>query len=131
MSGLGGIMTRIPFVLLEVLRERQRQDAKWGEQNHLNGTGPQSIPLHDIVRGPANATGDLHYAFGLSLQARSATNRHAEEGKVTWADILLEEVFEALAEDDPPRLRAELIQVAAVATQWVEAIERRERRAGS
>lgn len=26
-------------VLAEVLAERARQDAKWGEQNHPNGTG--------------------------------------------------------------------------------------------
>ncbi len=39
--------------------------------------------------------------------------------------ILLEEVHEALAEDDPTRLRAELLQVAAVAVCWVEAIEQR------
>jgi hypothetical protein len=34
-------------------------------------------------------------------------------------------VAEALAEDDPTLLRAELIQVAAVAVAWVEAIDRR------
>ncbi|TIH26025.1 NUDIX hydrolase, partial [Subtercola vilae] len=42
-----------------------------------------------------------------------------------WQDILLEEVFEAFAESDTSKLRTELIQVAAVAQQWVEAIDRR------
>ncbi len=42
-----------------------------------------------------------------------------------WRDILLEEVFEALAEEEPKELRKELVQVAAVAAQWVEAIDRR------
>lgn len=32
---------------------------------------------------------------------------------------------EALAESDPARLRAELVQVAAVAVCWIEAIDRR------
>jgi hypothetical protein len=64
-------------VLDEVQDERRRQDAKWGEQNHPDGT------------------------------------------------IALEEVFEALVETDPAKLRDELLQVAAVAVAWVEAIDRR------
>ena len=41
------------------------------------------------------------------------------------ADILAEEVAEVYAESDPDRLRAELIQVAAVCVQWIEAIDGR------
>ena len=51
----------------------------------------------------------------------------AQIGQCTWLHILREEVFEAFAEDDPAKLRAELIQVAAVAVQWVEAIDRAEK----
>lgn len=47
------------------------------------------------------------------------------KGIVTFRDILACEVAEAFAEEDPARLRAELIQVAAVAVQWVEAIDAR------
>ncbi|HYF53037.1 MAG TPA: hypothetical protein VEA41_02135 [Salinarimonas sp.] len=47
---------------------------------------------------------------------------------MTYSQILAEEVAEALAESDPMLLRAELVQVAAVAVQWVEAIDRRLRR---
>ena len=55
-----------------------------------------------------------------------------------WVSIMVEEVGEACKEandlnfiaiDDAtalPRLRAELLQVAAVAVAWVEAIDRRE-----
>jgi hypothetical protein len=39
--------------------------------------------------------------------------------------ILREEVYEAFAEEDPAALRTELIQVAAVAATWVDAIDRR------
>ena len=35
------------------------------------------------------------------------------------------ELSEALAETDPTRLRAELLQVAAVAVRWVTAIDER------
>lgn len=113
-------------VIANIINERRRQDEKWGEQNHPDGTGEKSIPLNGIVRGPGSVTGDKHYAFGLALQAKSSTDRKAEAGEVTFADILLEEVFEALAESDPEKLRIELVQVAAVAAQWVEAIDRRE-----
>lgn len=46
-------------------------------------------------------------------------------GKGTWRHILQEEVAEAFAELDPAPLREELIQVAAVAVAWIEAIDRR------
>lgn len=52
--------------------------------------------------------------------------RRFKAGRGTWRDILAEEFNEALAESDPDRLRAELVQVAAVAVNWVEAIDRRE-----
>lgn len=104
-------------VLADVVAETTRQDAKWGEQNHPDGTGPELVPLPAGLEGLS--------AHSLSLWAREVTDMNAAEGSVTWRDILLEEVFEAIAEEDPARLRVELVQVAAVATQWVEAIDRR------
>lgn len=68
------------LVLLDIVKERKRQDAKWGSQRHLD-------PL-------------------------------------LWNAILGEEVGEvskAILEKDPG-LYDELIQVAAVATAWAEAI---------
>jgi len=93
-------------IAAEVILEREAQDAKWGEQNHPDGTGD------DLDRLRA----DL---------AREATDSAAQEGRLTWKHILKEEFYEALAESDPARLRKELIQVAAVAVGWVEAIDRR------
>jgi hypothetical protein len=49
----------------------------------------------------------------------------AAEKTLKWVDILEEEVAEAAAESDPAKLRAELVQVAAVAVAWIEAIDRR------
>lgn len=92
-------------VLREVLAERQRQDAKWGEQNHPDDTSVDDEPWADW--------------------AREDCDRAARDGKLTWRLILGEEVWEAFAETDPVKLRAELIQVAAVAVNWVEAIDRR------
>lgn len=100
----------------EVAAERKRQNAKWGEQNHPNGTGPDKLPMpYGSGSWSASVAADR-----LTL----LTNCAAQIGHVTWLHILREEVFEAFAEEDPAKLRAELIQVAAVATQWVEAIDR-------
>lgn len=113
-------------VLAAIRGERSRQDAKWGEQNHPDGTGPDSSPLGRIRQVHARGKGpSKQFAQGMADMAKQATDEAAEAGTLTFADILIEEVFEALAESDPAKLRTELIQTAAVATQWVEAIDRR------
>lgn len=115
----------------EVLAERARQDAKWGEQNHPDGTGPYSEPLHFVGGSWFNPGASIPtpHAELLRSAATDDTDTHAQEpehyGPVTWTAILLEEVFEALAADDAAGVRAELVQVAAVAEQWIEAIDRR------
>lgn len=38
---------------------------------------------------------------------------------------MCDEFYEAMAERDPAKLRAELLQVSAVAAAWVESIDRR------
>jgi len=111
-------------VLAEVAAERSRQETKWGQQNHPNGTGEKTTPMAEIARGPGHAIVNRHYAFGLAFNAKEATDSHAKEGTLTYADIFLEEVFEALAEEDPAKLRTELIQCAAVAVAWAEKIDR-------
>lgn len=115
----------------DIRAERARQDAKWGEQNHPDGTGPLVVALYDAASLAPNPEGGTLNSFTLARAAwlaqafTHATNVKAREGGVTWRDILLEEVFEAMAEDDEEELRRELIQVAAVASQWAEAIDRR------
>jgi hypothetical protein len=92
-------------VLGEIAAERARQSAKWGQPDHLDGTA---------------RVGDRHTA--ARLRAACKANGPAEDN---WRDILAEEVAEAFAEAGSARLRVELIQVAAVAVAWVEAIDRR------
>lgn len=93
-------------VVGEIEQERAAQNAKWGEQNHPDGTG---FP-HD------GATAN---------RAKRQTDAHARAGTCTWRDVLNEEVREAFAESDVCNLRMELIQVSAVACAWVEALDRR------
>lgn len=91
--------------IFDVLAELKRQHEKWGVQDHENGTSTSNKVLADA--------------------ARAACNNAHQEGYLTWKHILNEEVLEAFAEEDPQRLREELIQVAAVALQWAAAIDRR------
>jgi hypothetical protein len=94
-------------VLAEVQAERERQDAKWGEQNLLDGTG---------------GSGALYVAD----RYRSVVDEALKTDSATWRDVFLEEAYEALAESEPERLRAELVQVAAVCVKWIAAIDRRQ-----
>lgn len=106
----------------EVLNERERQDVKWGQPKHLpNGTGPNTRPLTHV---DASATFFIDLANGTVLAdaARTACDARTNNGTVTYADILNEEHFEALAEDDPEKLFDELIQVSAVAQKWCRAL---------
>ena len=98
-------------VLDEVMDERIRQDLKWGEQNHPDGTGPYAFHIH---------------ITGVADRYRQECESAAAVGECTFRHILMEEVWEAAAEADPAKLRAELIQVAAVAAAWAEAIDRRQ-----
>ncbi len=92
--------------LAAVAAERARQDAKWGAvRDHDDGTGSAFAPAE--------------------VAARIACNEAFRNGTETWRHILTEEFYEALAESDPERLRAELIQVASVACCWAQAIARR------
>lgn len=53
-------------------------------------------------------------------QEQSRTDAAAKAGTLTWFQILIEEVAEVRAEVDWPKLREELVQVAAVAESWIE-----------
>lgn len=104
-------------ILSEVDVELARQDEKWGEQNH-----PDVAP-----EGFDNFSPELQRASARERAEFWKTENAFRVGTDTlaWDGILLEEVYEALAEADPAKLRAELVQVAAVCVQWIAAIDRR------
>ena len=77
-----------------VKAERVRQDEKWGTQRHPYGTSLEYLPL-------AN-------------DAREICDYQMKSGKVTWADILNEEYYEALSETDSVKFFEEAVQNAAV-----------------
>lgn len=104
----------------EVLGECQSQLETWGLQNHPDGTGP--LKPSPMIWGKLADLNNSDFANA----ARKRTENDFSTGKGSWEHILTEEVFEAYAEDDEEALRAELVQVAAVAVSWINAIDRRQ-----
>lgn len=99
-------------VIHEVMDERLRQDAKWGIQDHP-----------DIPSGCKHP--HLFFDIPTADAARAFCQDAFRRGTGSFAHILTEEVSEAIEDaDTPERLRAELIQVAAVCVAWVEKIDR-------
>lgn len=91
----------------EIVAERVRQEEKF----------PDQVDLPD-------GTGAEHSATVAKI-ARAACDEAHKAGRVTWRHILCEEYAEAVAEVDRVKLRAELIQVAAVCVKWIEWIDKR------
>lgn len=71
------------------------------------------------------------YTIAHEDAAKESCERAFAEGRGTWAHILVEEVAEALGAPTEVDLREELVQVAAVAIQWVRCIDRRQSGLGS
>jgi hypothetical protein len=93
-------------IVTDVLRERDAQDAKFGVQDLPYGTGDEWLQaMADVSRNECDE------AFAA--------------GQGTFRHVFLEEVYEAMAETDPVKLRAELIQAIAVGVKIVEAIDRK------
>jgi hypothetical protein len=103
-------------VAIDVLDERRRQDQKWGIQNHPDVSEPDDPDYVAMV---------VESSMDRAEHWKAENARRVEQGNLSWDGILLEEVYEALAETDPERKAEELIQVAAVAQVWVECIDRR------
>ncbi len=99
-------------VLREVAAERVAQFNKWGTQRWpllplTNGITPQRAGCLGIVS---------------SLVAKDRCKRAFDAGIGTFGHILVKEVSEAIDAPTLDEMRAELIQVAAVAVQMVEVI---------
>ncbi|MFD4699789.1 hypothetical protein [Streptomyces niveus] len=92
-------------ILADIKRERDAQDARFGVQDLPHGTGGVRLRrLADTHRD------ECDYAF--------------DHGEGTFRHVLMEEVYEAMAETHPATLRAELIQAGAVIVKFIEAIDR-------
>lgn len=112
----------------EIRAERARQDQLWDEQNHPD-IDPRDIDVvtHHYAASKADIWRQVNKERATPSRTVGRCSRCPEglHTHTAWDGILLEEVWEALAEADPAKLRTELIQVAAVAAAWIQAIDRR------
>lgn len=96
----------------DVSVERERQVGKWGPQRH-----PVVWPDDD---SPVAERRRRHFAKQEAYYKEINDAREQIGLPGIWCDILLEELYEALAEPDPAKRRKELIETMAVACAWVE-----------
>lgn len=89
----------------EIMQECERQDEKWGEQNH---------PMTRCV-GSAELIESLKYFRMINDQS----------DRYDWYSILQEEIGEAFTETELEKQWEEMIQAAAVVIQIIECLERR------
>jgi predicted house-cleaning noncanonical NTP pyrophosphatase (MazG superfamily) len=93
--------------------ERKKQDEKWGVQNHpmreksLDIMDSDPVPLKEVLENQRR-----HCRLRISIRKN-------------WFDILLEKVCETFLEEKPEKQREEMVQVAAVAVQIIEYLDRK------
>lgn len=92
-------------IAAEVIAEVDRSIRLHGDQRHL--------PIG----------GGRYQDQAAATRSRMITDTNARLGLVSWQDILREEFHEAFAETEPLKVRAEMIQVAAVALKIIDAID--------
>lgn len=97
-----------------IRNERKLQDAKYGVQ---------SYPLTFDKLNKVPRLISLYYNTPKSVDAKGACRSAVMKNECTWADILIEEVAEALEAETLEQERDELIQVAAVCVAAVQDIE--------
>lgn len=93
-------------ILAQVAVQRRKQDKKWGEQNHPS-----------VLYGG-------HYRIPHESAAKIICQRRVEANCLTWADIAIEELAEAIDAPGEMSRREELVQLAAVVVAWIENIDR-------
>ncbi len=128
-------------IYADIASERERQDDKWGEQNHPNVDriliDRPSVTDKNGRTWSGGCTPQRmaeHYEIPTAGRAKFLCQNAADFGVCTWSHILIEEVAEAIEAatmhgmlphaETLGALRDELIQVAAVAVQWVEKLDR-------
>lgn len=97
----------ISGIIDAIVLERIEQEDKWGKQ------------VRPMLGGEATVIRDN--LKSLADKWKAINNRSM--GGDAWYRILLEKVYEAVSEPDMDKMREELVQVAAVAVEIIEAID--------
>ena len=105
----------------EIRIEREKQNKKWGEQNH---------PCLDLVLSNREAGLGTsvrmceHYEIPSESRAKFLCDNSFEKNQGTYAHIAIEEMSEVVSAFDIYKRREELIQLTAVCVAWLEKIDR-------
>lgn len=101
------------MALAQISQERRMQDATFGGLEKMAG-----VP---------DGTGGSFAAIALGHIRVEVAGHEQRTGRQTccWGHVVLEEVHEVLAETDPTKLRADLVQLAAVCCWWMEILDLR------
>ena len=94
------------IVLDEVLDDRRFTHSYHNERNLPDGTGEFYAP--EALRAARNVT------------------QQRKQGSLTWRDLMIDEAIRATCQTDPEDLRDELVELASLVVEWIEAIDRRE-----
>lgn len=104
------------LIFSQVRDELDRQDAKWGQQNHPS--------VYEELKTNVDCLCKHH-----NIPAEDVAKFHVEHlsraGELTFTDILMEEISEAVCAPNETLRREELVQCAAVIINWIKAIDRR------
>lgn len=104
----------------EIRIERQKQNEKWGEQNH---------PCLDQVllkrQGGCNPQRMCEeYEIPSEARAKQMCDSAFTKNQGTYAHIAVEEMSEVVSAFDIHKRREELVQLTAVCVAWIEKIDR-------
>lgn len=104
-AAAGAQLPQITGLLAEVAQQRTWQAHQYGSPDYPDGTG-------------------MHYQHQASDAYRRVTQLLLE-GKLTWADVLKQIHAEVLQQDEPAKLREQLIWLAAFVVGWADEIDKR------
>lgn len=104
-------------IFKEIKEERERQDNKWGVQNH---------PILDpVLIDRYSQRMCEEYEIPTENRARQLVDFHSMKGDLTYFHILIEEISEiASSGRDYNNLRTEMIQAASVLIAMIESLDR-------
>jgi len=105
----------------EVQSERNRQDEKWGIQDHPSISD-------NIVAGPSsNLSERINRYYGIPTidKAKYVADEAANKYDLTWGHIAVEELCEVIGADNEIHRRHELVQLAAVCIAWIDCLDRK------